>query len=107
MNEKMELKTLAMEKVAQVIDSLSNEAKIRYRVAINEFADLYLDDELVFQELYYAYKQERSSYNIQCENGEEITYRRENDEHVISLHKHIFVYLKSLLSSLLLHVLKS
>ncbi len=83
LNEKMELKTLAMEKVAQVIDSLSNEAKIRYCVAINEFADVFLDDELVFQELYYAYKQERSSYDIQCTNGEKITYRREYDEHVI------------------------
>ncbi|APH06207.1 DUF4176 domain-containing protein [Bacillus weihaiensis] len=83
MNEKIKLKTLAMEKVAQVINSLSNEAKIRYRVAINEFADVYLDDELVFQELYYAYKQERSSCELQCTNGEKITYRREHNEHVI------------------------
>ena len=83
MNEKIKLKTLAMEKVAQVINSLSNEAKIRYRVAINEFADMYLDDELVFQELYYAYKQERSSYELQCTIGDKITYRREHNEHVI------------------------
>ncbi|WP_110926647.1 hypothetical protein [Bacillus massiliglaciei] len=83
MNHKTQLKALAMQKIAQIMDSLSDESKGRYRAAIQEFADLYLEDELVFQELYFAFKQGFSSCDIKSTNGEAIYYRKENDEHVV------------------------
>ncbi|KAB7667714.1 DUF4176 domain-containing protein [Bacillus sp. B1-b2] len=59
-------------------------------MAINEFADLYLEDELVLQELYYAYKQELSSYDIQSTKGKVIQYRRVEGDHGIQFEKKYF-----------------
>ncbi|KAB7667702.1 hypothetical protein [Bacillus sp. B1-b2] len=89
LNHKKQLKTLALEKITQIMDSLSNESKVRYHVAIKEFAELYLEDEVVFQELYYAYKEGLSSYTIPSTEGEVIYYRREEGEHGIQFEKKI------------------
>ncbi len=83
MNDRKQLKALAMKKIAQLMDSLSDESKGKYRAAIHAFADLYLEDELVFRELYFAYKQGLHSYDIKSTNQEIIYYRKEDKEHVI------------------------
>ncbi|PAD85364.1 hypothetical protein CHH55_23910 [Niallia circulans] len=83
MNDRKQLKALAMKKIAQLMDSLSDESKGKYRAAIHAFADLYLEDELVFRELYFAYKQGLRSYDIKSTNQEAIYYRKEDKEHVI------------------------
>lgn len=51
-----QLQSLALQKVDQIIQSLTKEIRLKYGHAIREFFSLFMEDKTVFQELYHAYK---------------------------------------------------